>query len=187
MNAKRLECDHESDVLSAVYTNRWPAKVSDDLREHVFDCRVCADVVAVASAFEAETDLARTNAPVPDATIVWWRAQLRARMEAEKEAVRPISVAQAIGLAAAVGVVGAIFGATATWFQDTLGWMGRTIRAMVAWIPGRPSLPSMPEGLGTTLASYAWVVALLILFVLLASVAVYAAVRATEDVGRSDP
>ena len=59
LNLARIECEHESDVLSAVYTNRWPAKVSDALRDHVFDCRVCADVVAVAAAFEAEADRAR--------------------------------------------------------------------------------------------------------------------------------
>jgi hypothetical protein len=176
-----IECEHESDVLSAVYTNRWPEQVSDELRDHVFECQVCADVVAVAAAFEADTDRLRAHAHVPDATIVWWRAQLRSRIEAEKEAVRPITVAQAIGLAAAVGVVGAIFGATATWFQNTLGWLGRTLRAMVAWIPAWPSLPALPDGLAPTLAGYAWIVGLVVLFVLAASVAVYVAVRATES------
>jgi hypothetical protein len=183
MNLSRthLECEHESDVLSAVYTNRWPDKVGDELREHVFECRVCADVLAVAAAFEADTDRARAEAHVPDATIVWWRAQFKSRIEAEKEAVRPITVAQAVGLAAAVGVVGAVFGATATWFQNSLGWMGRTLGSIWAWIPSRPSLPALPEGFGAAMASYAWIVGLLVVFIAAATVAVYVAVRATEE------
>ena len=174
---KRLECEHESEVLSAVYTNRWPQQVSDSLREHAFDCQVCADVIAVASAFEEETTLARAQAQVPDSAIVWWRAQLRARQEAAREVVRPITIAQAIGLAAAVGIVGAIFGATATWFQDTLRWMGRAVRGAAAIV----ALPSIPEGLSAALSNYAVAVGMLTLFVVLASLVVYVAVRATES------
>jgi hypothetical protein len=172
----RLECPYESDVLSAVYTNRWPQQVGDELRDHVFDCRICADVVAVAAAFEADTDRARLGAQVPDASIVWWRAQLRARLAAEKEAVRPITVAQAIGLAACVGVVGAIFGATATWFQETLRWMATALTASISM----PSLPALPEGAWATLTQFGRLFAGLIAFFVLASVAVYVAVRATE-------
>ena len=176
----RHECDHESDVLSAVYTNRWPQRVSEELRDHVFQCRICADVIAVAAAFEAETDIARATARVPDASIVWWRAQLRARLAAEKEAVRPITIAQAIGLAAAVGVLGAIFGATATWFQETLRWMGATMRTAVS-MPRLPSMPALPEGTGAAFTQYALLLGGLVVFFVLASVAVYVAVRATES------
>jgi hypothetical protein len=176
---RRVECPHESDVLSAVYTNRWPRQVSDELRKHVFDCRICADVIAVAAAFEAETDLARATAHVPDASIVWWRAQLRARRVAELEAVRPITVAQAVGLAAFVGVLGAIFGATATWFQNALGWMRETLAGLS--LPPLPSLPSLPEGLRAFLSSSALLVGGLVLFFVIASLAVYVALRATES------
>lgn len=176
---RRLECQHEPDVLSAVYTNRWPQRVSDELRDHVFDCRICADVVAVASAFEAETDLARANAQVPDAAIVWWRAQLRARQAATREVVRPITIAQAIGLAAIVGVAGAVFGATAQWFQATLQWMGRTIAGAVTVLPV-PSMPSVPDNLGALLSGYVLFFVGIAGFFALASLAIYVAVRATE-------
>ena len=160
---RRFECEHESDVLSAVYTNRWPAQVSESLREHVVECGVCADVLAVASAFEA--------------SIVWWRAQLRARQAATREVVRPITIAQAIGFAAAVGVLGAIFGATATWFQETLRWMGGAVRSSISM----PALPAAPEGLAATLSGYAFLAGALMIFFALASLAVYVAVRATES------
>lgn len=179
MSTGRFECEHESDVLSAVYTNRWPHQVSETLRDHVLDCRICSDVVAVAAAFEAETDMARARARVPDAAVIWWRAQLRARQEAAKEAVRPITVAQAIGLAAGVGAIGAIFGATATWFQEALQWMAQTTRALFAALT-RPTLPDLPAGLGTVVANLALLLGGLALVFLLASLAVYVAVRATE-------
>ena len=174
---RRFECEHESDVLSAVYTNRWPAQVSESLREHVGADAALDDVLAVASAFEADVDLARSHAPVPDASIVWWRAQLRARQAATREVVRPITIAQAIGFAAAVGVLGAIFGATATWFQETLRWMGGAVRSSISM----PALPAAPEGLAATLSGYAFLAGALMIFFALASLAVYGAVRATES------
>ena len=176
---RRLECPHESDVLSAVYTNRWPRQVGEELREHVFECRICQDVIAVSAAFEAETDLARATARVPDASIVWWRAQLRARQAAEKEALRPITVALAVGLAAFVGVLGAVFGATADWFQDALGWMRQTLTSTA--LPSIPTLPTLPDGLRAFLSSSALVLGGLVLFFVIASLAVYVAVRATES------
>lgn len=178
---RRVDCPHEPDVLSAVYTNRWPRQVSDDLRDHVFTCRICADVIVVASAFENEADPARAGATVPDASIVWWRAQLRARHEAAREAMRPITVAQAIGLAAAVGGLGAIFGATATWFQETLRGIWGVVTAV--WPSSPPSLPSLslPDALSAPLAAYGAVLGGVVLFVMLASLAVYVALRATEN------
>lgn len=180
VQGRKLECEHESETLSAVYTSRWPHAAGEELRAHVAGCRICSDVVAVAAAFEEETDRVRAAARVPDASIVWWRAQLRARQEANREVLRPITVAQAIGLAAAVGVMGAIFGATATWFQDTLHWMWSTLADGIT-LPERPTLPEVSSGVTTALSSYAVVLGVVALVVGLASLAVYFAVRATES------
>ena len=81
-------------------------------------CAICTDIIAIAPLLAEDADVARQQANVPDAGLVWWRAQMRARAEAARTAVRPITVAQAVGFAAAVGVAGAIFGASATWFQS---------------------------------------------------------------------
>src|SRR3954453_5394093 len=109
----RAECLHEADVLTAVKKRRWPDRVEPELRVHVMTCDVCADLVAVLAAFQGEDDheagLARTR--VPDSAIVWWKSQLRARQDAERLAVRPITVAQAVAFATAIGVMGAVFGA----------------------------------------------------------------------------
>ena len=42
------------------------------------------------------------SAPVPDATLVWWRAQLRAHEDAGRKAARPIAMVQGV----AIGIAG---------------------------------------------------------------------------------
>ena len=125
----RVECVHEADVLTAVNTRRWPHRVEPELRDHVMSCDICTDLIAVVSAFEGEqeAEIAVARTRVPDSAIVWWKAQMRARREAAKLAVRPITVTQAVAFATAIGVMGAVFGATAGWFQRAVQWIGSTL------------------------------------------------------------
>jgi hypothetical protein len=170
-----VECPFEADVLSAVYTGRWPDRAEPELRAHVAGCAICADVVAVAPVFEEDFEEARAKAQLPDAGLIWWRAQLQARAEAARAAVRPITVAQAVGFAAAVGVAGAIFGATATWFQEALQWFGGAFSAVVSW-----RLPTLPPDIVDLVTTHGlWLVAGAVCFVL-AAVALYLAVRDQE-------
>src|ERR1700719_2682527 len=104
---EHCECTHEADVLTAVDTGRWPDRADADLRAHVATCAICQDVVAVGQAFRK--DAGRPVSP-PDASLVWWRAQMQAREEATRLAARPITVAQAIAFASVVGVLGALLG-----------------------------------------------------------------------------
>ena len=99
-----IECPFEDDALTAVTTNRWPERVEPALREHVSGCAICTDIIAIAPLLAEDADVARQQANVPDAGLIWWRAQMRARAEAARTAVRPITVAQAVGFAAAVGL-----------------------------------------------------------------------------------
>lgn len=171
----RVECPFEADVLSAVYTSRWPDRAEPELQAHVAQCAICADVVAVAPVFEEDYDFARANAQIPDAGLVWLRAQMRARTEAERAAVRPITVAQAVGFAATVGVVGAVFGATATWFQQALRGMGGALSSLLTF-----QLPEIPAGIVAAVTEHsAWLIGGAACF-LLATVALYVAVREQE-------
>ena len=115
-----VECEFESDVLAAVVQSRWPERVDAQLRAHAASCSICSDVVSVASAFDGSLDAMRASAEVPDASRVWWVAQLRARREAVEAAGRPITAVQVIAFACAVGLLGACFGATSTWLQSAL-------------------------------------------------------------------
>jgi hypothetical protein len=117
---KPIECELESEVLAAVLQNRWPERVDISLHQHVAACPICADVVAIAGAIDNAREEMRARAVVPDSGRVWWLAQMRARREAAQTAGRPITAAQVIALACAVGLLGACFGATSAWFQSGL-------------------------------------------------------------------
>lgn len=116
-----IHCEREEDVQAAVNTGRWPDRVDAELRAHVDHCDVCRDVVEVAMAF-ADVDTSEAPHPLPDASAVWLRSQMRARIEAARVAGRPISVAQALAFASVVGVLGVLFGASSAWLQRGLQW-----------------------------------------------------------------
>jgi hypothetical protein len=117
------DCEFESDALAAALQSRFPEWVDADLRAHVAGCPVCSDVVAIASAVDDAREETRALAMVPDSGRVWWLAQVRARREAAEAAGRPITAAQFIAFACAVGLLGACFGAMSTRFQSALEWV----------------------------------------------------------------
>jgi hypothetical protein len=115
---KPIECEFEADALAAALQSRWPEQVDAQLRAHVAQCPICSDVITIACAVDDARTEMRALAVIPDSGAVWWRAQLRARREAAESAGRPITAAQFIAFAFAVGLLGACFGATSTWFQS---------------------------------------------------------------------
>jgi len=120
---KRTECEFEADVLAAVMQSQWPYPVDAKLRDHASHCEICSVVGVVAAAIDA----AKENPAIPDPGRVWWLAQLRVRREAATAAGRSITVAQVLAFACAMGLLGACFGATSTWFQSVLRWMGSNL------------------------------------------------------------
>jgi len=127
---KPVECEFEAEVLAATLQSRWPERVDADLRAHVASCTICSDVVSIAGAVDDAREEMRAGAVVPDSGRVWWLAQLRARREAAEAAGRPIAAVQVIAFACAVGLLGACFGATSTWFQAALGRMASSVAAL---------------------------------------------------------
>jgi hypothetical protein len=124
---KAVECEFESEVLAAVLQSRWPERSDANLREHAAACAICADVAAIAGAMDDAREELRSSAIVPDSGRVWWLAQLRARREDAEAAGRPITAAQVIAFACAVGLLGACFGATSMWFQSALRWIRSSV------------------------------------------------------------
>ena len=122
MKPQPVECEFEADVLCAVLQSRWPEQAEPALREHAAHCHICADVATVSSAIAVEADQSRMAVEVPDAGRVWWVAQRRARSEAAKTAGRPITAVQVLAFSAAMGIIGACFGATSEWLQGSLKW-----------------------------------------------------------------
>jgi len=93
-------CPFEEQVLSAVTSGDWPDRADQTLRSHVAECATCADLAMVGGLLKDDHAAAVAESNVPSSGQVWWRAQVRARAEAQRAAERPIFVAQAIAAAA---------------------------------------------------------------------------------------
>ncbi len=115
------ECSREPELVEAFAEGRWPDACDEDLRRHADQCAVCADVLEVASSMQDDYRSAIAEVQVPSASLVWWRAELRARHEAARTAARPITVVHAFAAAAAVGVILALGGLLVPVIQ---GWFG---------------------------------------------------------------
>jgi hypothetical protein len=167
MMTSRIECVREDEVLMMVSTDRWPDRAPAELRAHADQCQVCRELGLAAGAMSKEAAASAPN--LPSSGTVWWRAQLRARQEAARQVVRPITAAQMLAFAAMVGVAGAVFGATTQWFQRGLRTLGRSIADGVASIP-LPSL-SLPQDLSTVPMS-SWIILFVVAIGLIAGAAV---------------
>ena len=106
MSPTLITCLRENDVLDALASARWPDRVDAELAQHVSSCEVCQDVIAVASAMRDDEDVARHEASVPSSGQMWWRAEMRARQDAVREASRPVTIAQAVAAALALSIAG---------------------------------------------------------------------------------
>jgi hypothetical protein len=135
---KPVECEFESEVLAATLQSRWPDRVDAELRAHVAACAICSDVVVISAAIDGFREEMYPSTVVPDSGRVWWLAQLRARREAAQTAGRPITAAQVIAFACTIGLLGACFGATSTWFQSALA----RITSATIGFEGKSILPS---------------------------------------------
>ncbi len=113
------ECIHERDLVEAILSNRWPDGCHE-LKAHVQQCAICADVLIVAQALHQEREDLLKHAPVPSAGLVWWRSELRARQDAIRTATKPMRVFQAFGAASVAGVGVALAVGMLPWFE---GWV----------------------------------------------------------------
>ena len=118
---KPCACPREHEVLEALAADATLQDWSAELREHADACAICRDIVAVALPLLQEHRAAVEGAHPPSSGIVWWRAQMRARQEAARTAMRPITVLQGIGAAAAFALFLVLLGAAAPILS---GWFG---------------------------------------------------------------
>lgn len=94
MNA--FGCEREQEVLEAIRSGRWRGEPDDPLDQHVRACAVCADVLVVARFLQETNQLAASEAPLPDAGTLFWKARLLARRAAAEKAARPVAIAQSV-------------------------------------------------------------------------------------------
>jgi hypothetical protein len=129
------ECAREQDVLDAMASRRWPDR-DPEIAAHVNACSVCSDLVQVAAAFRDDQDVAWSEAvPLPSGEVIWWRAQVRARAEAQRLAARPITIVQGLGAAAAIVVVVAVFALGDVPFGSALQRLATEVSSLVSRVP----------------------------------------------------
>jgi hypothetical protein len=150
----RAECPRELEVLDALASKRWPDRMGEDLTRHVADCACCKDLAVVAEALRADFSMAISQAKVPSAGLVWWRAQIRARQESLVTANRPITIAHYVG----AGLTGAAI-LVLLFVFDFGGIASLSFSALSDLIPDSVPVPML--------------VAVLIGFIASASIAVY--------------
>ena len=112
-------CAHEAEVLDLVWTNQWPARADQSLVDHVAACEICRDLATVASAVCDLNEATTTDVKVPDASVVWYRAEVRARQELVRRASRPLAAAQ---VAAGIVGIGGVFTAWRLGGASVMQW-----------------------------------------------------------------
>ena len=119
-------CAREQELAEAVRSGHWPLGCEPELRAHVEGCRRCSEMAMLAAAFRqaraqgmGAADLPRAG--LPNAGLLWWRAQLRRRNAAMARVNRPLAGAQALALLAMMVALAAL----AVWLgQQGVGWLG---------------------------------------------------------------
>lgn len=97
------ECRRELEVAALVRAGRWPEACEPEVRAHVSSCAECREAVAIAELLLAADRGAEVH--VPSAAQMWWRLAVRARLEREQAAARPVVWLQGIAAACGVGIV----------------------------------------------------------------------------------
>jgi hypothetical protein len=97
-------CTHEHDVVALVLSGRWPEGCDATLQAHAESCETCREVVAIAAVLRVDRQQL-AGVTVPAVGQVWWRAAIRARADAARDAARPMVWLQGLTGAAAVGII----------------------------------------------------------------------------------
>jgi hypothetical protein len=83
---KQEHCNFEEKIAEACRSGHW----DDALLAHIASCRVCEEVALVASYLSESAAAPHVGANLPDATLIWSKAQLAARRDTIERAMRPI-------------------------------------------------------------------------------------------------
>lgn len=117
------ECPREREVVEAVVRTGCRAGLGEALQLHLVECASCRELTSLVEGIQADQASATRAHQLPTASQVWWRARVRARLEAAHSVDRPIGVVQQVTAAALVGLAASLVGLgpivdAVTWFGD---------------------------------------------------------------------
>jgi len=129
-----LECRREREVAALVRAGRWPDACERELRAHVAACVECQDVVEITELLQQADRGADVR--VPSAAQMWWRLAVRARLEREQAAARPVVWLQGLAAACGAGLAAAVLGQAGPSLLETGAALGgRVAGALPAAVP----------------------------------------------------
>lgn len=144
-------CPHETDVLDLVAVDQWPQRADASLQAHVASCALCADVASVATAVREWGD-ADAAPRMADASLVWHRAQVKARANAARAASKPVWVAQGFALIALI-VALVWIGPSASWYASVWQSVSNSVPSVALSLP---QTPMPPASIGATALPPGW-------------------------------
>jgi hypothetical protein len=87
-----------------------PTDDDAELYEHIEGCASCRETIDVAAWMQELASTSASNAPPPDPTYLWWKAELLRRWDAQQRAAAPVEVGEqvqaGIGLVSALALLG---------------------------------------------------------------------------------
>ena len=116
---KPTSCSHEQSIIAAVQTECWP----DALRMHLASCTPCQETFQVAGYMHSLAAVEDDPRPLPDAKVIWLKAQLAQRRASAAEALRPVETFQRVAWGVSTLVL--FFGLLAKWtlLEKAITWL----------------------------------------------------------------
>jgi len=164
---RSMECSREQEVVSAILARRWPDGCDEELKMHVEGCDNCGEVAAIASLLHDDHEAARREVHVPASGQVWWRAAVRARLEAAHAAATPITWLHGITGASAAGLALAVIGVVWASVRQGFDWVAGQVLSL------NPDTMALAGLLAETVQRSLPFIVAIAGFLLLAPIAVY--------------
>jgi len=141
MAGQAAGCPREVEVVASILDRRSLRTDDDALGTHLETCEHCREAAELTRLMSTDQERARRDIRVPAAGQVWWRAAVRARLEAVQAAARPLTWSHGIAGACAIGLV-----------MTLLGFAWPVVRETASWTVER-ALEVVPVGVAATLVT----------------------------------
>ena len=112
-------CPRDESVLAAAQSENW----TDELRTHLTHCASCQQVVQIAGWMQSLAVVEHDLPDLPDAKLIWLKAQLAQRRASATEALKPVDIFQKV--AWGVSTLMALLGVLAKWtlMEQAIVWL----------------------------------------------------------------
>ena len=125
---KPTSCSHEQSIIIAVQTENW----TDALRMHLSDCACCQETAQIAGCMHSLAAVEDNPRPLPDAKVIWLKAQLAQRRASAAEALKPVETFQRVAWGVSALVL--FFGSLAKWtlLERAIAWLNTGWESLVS-------------------------------------------------------